>query len=151
MKEANKKDSVKYLFMGVVTADLGMLLIGLGGWNDLNLETRMLSYVGGGILFLSGLFFIWIDAVRMAVVRHGPVLTSEGTCLGKFELNGYLFEAYERGINNGASEFRLLSSPPVNPEQEAAFIRYLVNEGLIEIMWPNMSGQIEEEAGWAFL
>jgi len=45
----------------------------------------------------------------------------------------------------------LLSSPPVNPAQEAAFIRYLVNEGLVEAMWPNISGQIEEEANWAFL
>jgi hypothetical protein len=151
MKKANSEDSVKYLFMGIVTADLGMLLIGLGGWTTLNLETRILSYVGGGVLFLSGLVFIWIDAIRMTVERRGRVLTSEGNYLGEFELNGHLFEAYERGINNGASEFRLLSTPPVNPVQEAAFIRYLVNEGLIATMWPNMSRQIEEEASWAFL
>jgi hypothetical protein len=151
MKEANRRDSVKYLFMGVVTADLGMLLIGLGGWSTLNLETRILSYVSGGILSFSGLVFIWIDAIRMTVARCGRVLTSEGNYLGEFELNGYLFDAYERGINNGVSEFRLLSTPPVNPVQEAAFIRYLVNEGLIEIMWPNMSRRIEEEASWAFL
>jgi hypothetical protein len=151
MKEANTKDSARYLFMGVVTADLGILLIGLGGWNALNFETRMLNYVGGSILFLSGLVLICIDATRIKVAWNRPALTSEGTYLGKFELNGHLFEAYERRANNGAREFRLLSSPSVNPAQEAAFIRYLVNEGLIEAMWPDMSGQIEEEANWAFL
>jgi hypothetical protein len=30
--------------------------------------------------------------------------------LGKFQLNGYLFEAYERIGNNGGKEFRLVSS-----------------------------------------
>ncbi|MBV8223814.1 MAG: hypothetical protein JO232_01340 [Verrucomicrobia bacterium] len=151
MKEANRKDSARYLFLGLVMAELGMLLIGLGGWNALYFQTRMLNYAGGSILFLSGLVLIWIDARRMKVACNGSGLTSEGTYLGKFELNGHLFEAYERRANNGASEFRLLSSPSVNPAQEAAFIRYLVNEGLIEAMWPNMSRQIEEEANWAFL
>jgi hypothetical protein len=150
MKETNRRDSARYLFMGLVTAELGMLLIGLGGWNALYFETRMLNYAAGSILFLSGLVLIWIDARRMKVAWNGPALTSEGTYLGKFELNGHLFEAYERRANNGASEFRLLSSPSVNPAQEAAFVRYLVNEGLIEAMWPNMSRQIEEEANWAF-
>ena len=137
--------------MGVVTADLGILLIGLGGWNVLNSETRMLNYAGGSILFLSGLVLIWIDARHSKVAWNGPTLTPEGIYLGKFELNGHLFEAYERRTNNDTSEFRLLSSPSVNPAQEAAFIRYLVNEGLIEAMWPDMSRQIEEEANWAFL
>lgn len=142
MRAVNRKDSAKYLFIGIVIADLGMLLIGLGGWSALNFEARMWNYVGGSVLFLSGLVFIWIDAICMTVARNRPVLTFEGNYLGKFELNGHLFEAYERGVDNGASEFRLLSSPALNPAQEAAFIRYLVNEGLIEVMWPKMSRQI---------
>jgi hypothetical protein len=42
-------------------------------------------------------------------------------------------------------------SPSVSPALEAAFIRYIIHEGLIEDLLPQMSNQIEEEAGWAFL
>ena len=38
----------------------------------------------------------------------------------------------------------------MDSEQEAACIRYLVNEGLIEELWPKMSQRIKEEADWAF-
>jgi hypothetical protein len=38
----------------------------------------------------------------------------------------------------------------MEPEREAACIRYLVNEGLIEELWPQMSQKIKEEADWAF-
>ena len=114
-------------------------------------ETRILIYVGGSLLFLSGLFLIWIDANRLAAVRYVPALESRGMYLGKFQLNGYLFEAYERQGNNGGKEFRLVSSPSVSPAREAAFIRYIIQEGLIENLWPQMSKQIEEDANWAFL
>jgi hypothetical protein len=61
MQETNKRDSVWHLFAGVLAADLGMLLIGLGGLDALKTETRILIYVGGSLLFLSGLFLIWMD------------------------------------------------------------------------------------------
>lgn len=150
MQKTNKRDSVWHLFAGVLAADLGMLLIGLGGWDVLKTETRILIYVGGSLLFLSGLFLIWIDATRMAALRHEPALEFTGTYLGKFQLNGYLFEAYEREGHNG-KEFRLVSSPSLSPAREAAFIRYIIQEGLIENLWPQMSKQIEEDANWAFL
>jgi hypothetical protein len=150
MKEVNRKNSATYLFMGVVIADLGILLIAVGGWDALNFATGILNYVGGSILFLSALILIWIDA-RLTVARDEPVLESKGSYLGKFRLNGYLFEAYERGTDNGAREFRLLSTPSISAAQEAAFIRYMVHEALIEVMWPKMSRQIEEETHWAFL
>jgi hypothetical protein len=149
MKESNRKDSV-FLIMGVVMSELGMLLIGLGGWDGLNFETRMLIYVCGSITCLAALLLIWIDAINMAIGGNQPALISRGSYLGKFRLNGYLFEAYEQGADNGVRQFRLISSPSVNPAREAAFIRYLVHEGLIESMWPEMSRQIEEEANWAF-
>jgi hypothetical protein len=38
----------------------------------------------------------------------------------------------------------------MDPEREAAVIRYLINEGLSESMWPQISNRIEEEAIWAF-
>jgi hypothetical protein len=151
MQKTNKRDSVWHLLAGVLMAELGMLLIALGGWDALKTETRILVYIGGSLLFLSGLFVIQIDAIRLPVVRHEPALKSIGTYLGNFQLNGYLFEAYERQANNGGREFRLLPSAPVNPVQEAAFIRYMIHEGLIEDLWPQMSKRIEEEANWAFL
>jgi len=151
MQETNKRDSVWHLFAGVLAADLGVLLIGLGGWDALKTEMRILIYLGGSLLFLSGLFLIWIDAVRLAALNHEPALESTGTYLGKFQLNGYLFEAYEREGNNAGKEFRLVASPAVSPAREAAFIRYIIQEGLIENLWPQMSKQIEEDANWAFL
>jgi len=151
MQETNKRDSTWYLFAGVLAADFGMLLIALGGWDALKTETRILIYVGGSLLFLSGLFLIWMDAIRLAALRHEPALESTGMYLGKFQLNGYLFEAYEREGDNGGKEFRLFSTPPVSPAREAAFIRYIIQEGLIYDLWPQMSKQIEEEANWAFL
>jgi hypothetical protein len=39
----------------------------------------------------------------------------------------------------------------VSAKQEAACIRYMVNEGLIEEFWPDMNKKIKEEADWAFL
>jgi hypothetical protein len=151
MQETNNRDSIWLLFAGVLAADLGMLLIGLGGWDALKTETRILIYVGGGLFFLSGMFLMWIDAIRLAALRQVPALESTGRYLGKFQLNGYLFEAYEREGDNGRKEFRLVSSPSVSPGREAAFVRYLLEEGLIENLWPQMSKQIEEEANWAFL
>jgi hypothetical protein len=38
----------------------------------------------------------------------------------------------------------------MEPEREAALIRYLINEGLSEQIWPQISRRIEEEATWAF-
>ena len=150
MKEANRKNSATYMLMGVVIANLGMLLIALGEWNSLNGETRILHYVGGSILFLSGLILIWTDA-RLTVSRNEPLIKPKRSDLGKFRLNGYVFEAYEQGAGNGARKFRLLSSPSVDPAREAALIRYMVHEGLTEVLSPKMRRQIEKEAKWAFL
>jgi hypothetical protein len=79
------------------------------------------------------------------------ILFTLGVVTGRFRLNGYSFEAYEREGENGSKQFRLVSSAKVNPEREAACIRYMVNEGLIEDLWPEMSKKIKEEADWAFL
>jgi hypothetical protein len=144
-----RKNSAMCLLIGVVIADLGMLLIGLGAWDALNGEMAILNYVGGSILFLSGLILVWIDA-RLTVTRTKPVKPKRSD-LGKFRLNGYVFEAYEQGVDNSVRKFRLLSSPSVDPAREAAFIRYMVHEGLTEVMWPKMRRQIEEKAKWAFL
>ncbi len=132
-------------------AELGMLLIALGGWDALVTETRILIYVGGGLLFIIGLVAIQIDAIRLPAVRHESALKATGRSLGKFQLNGYSFRAYERQTKDGGKEFRLVSSPSMDSVREAAFIRYLIREGLIENLWPQMSKQLEREADWAFL
>ena len=104
-------------------------------------------YVAGFIAFLGGAYPIWRDLI--ASEAHS-LARPKGKFLGEFRLNGYFFEAYERDGGNGSKQFRLLSSPNMDPDQEAACIRYLVNEGLIEELWPRMSGKIKEEASWAF-
>jgi len=58
MQESNKRESVWDLFSGVVLADLSILLIGLGGWDVLKNDTRILIYVSGSVLLLCGLFLI---------------------------------------------------------------------------------------------
>ena len=57
---------------------------------------------------------------------------ADGVYLGKFNLNGYTFKAYERETVDGSRQFRLSAFPSITCEQEAALIRYLVNEGLVE-------------------
>ncbi len=59
MQEPNKRESVWDLFSGVVIADLSILLIGLGGWDVLKNDTRILIYVSGSILLMCGLFLIF--------------------------------------------------------------------------------------------
>jgi hypothetical protein len=139
-ENVQRKDSV-FLIVGVVMAELGILLIALGGCDASNFETRMPLYICGSITCSIGL---------LAVAWTEPAPISSGGYLGKFQLNGYLLEAYEQEADKGVIEFRLISSPSVNPAHEAAFIRYMVQEGLIEAMWPEMSSRIEEEASWAF-
>ena len=71
-------------------------------------------------------------------------------CFEGFYLNGHFFQPYEQLISTEQKKFRLLSRPPMEPEREAAVIRYLINEGLSERMWPLISRRIEEEASWTF-
>jgi hypothetical protein len=99
---------------------------------------------------LSGLSLIWLDTINLSVASKESPLTANGVYLGRFKLNNHSFEAYERAANDGRAEFRLVGSPWIDPAKEAAVVRYMVNEGLIENMWPQMSKQIEEDANWAF-
>jgi hypothetical protein len=84
------------LFSGVVIADLSILLIGLEGWDALIIEARILIYVTGSLLLLCGLFLIWKDAIEVAAAQHEWIVEYEGTYLGRFQLNDYLLQAYER-------------------------------------------------------
>lgn len=151
MQEAKKRDSVWRLLAGVALAEMGMLLIAFGGWYALKAEARIIIYVGGGLLFLSGLLAIRIDAMEWPAVSQTSLLQAQGKYLGNFRLNGYSLRAYERQTTGGGKEFHLVSFPSMGHLREAAFVRYLIQEGLIEDLWPKMSRQIKEEARWAFL
>jgi hypothetical protein len=100
---------------------------------------------------ISGLFLIWNARRESAFSARGVLATSEGNFLGRFRLNCYTFEAYEQNGLYGNKELHLVASPRISSEQEAACIRYLVNEGLIEEFWPQMSRKIIDETNWAFL
>ena len=115
-------------------------------------------YLGTWIALCAGGFVLWF--IGFASTKHlasaGLLMKSElagnsrELCLEKFYLNGYFFQPVEQETSNGWKQFRLSSTPPLNPDHEAAVIRYLINEGLSEKMWPPISRRIEEEANWAF-
>ena len=69
--------------------------------------------------------------------------------LEEFYLNGLMFRPYEGITASGRRQFRLSSTPELSPEREAATIRYLIDEGLSETMWPQIGKRIEDEASWA--
>ena len=74
----------------------------------------------------------------------------EGGHLGSLWLNGRYLVAYEKKVRGGRKQFRLTGSVPLRPEREAALIRYLVVEGFVDRLWPQLSESIEEETSWAF-
>jgi hypothetical protein len=133
---------------------IALILIGLGESHRFELWLRCLIYVVGFALFLSGIFLMRKDQLSAPQFPEEPTLEPpepEGVYLGSFDLNGYSFKAYECQIAKDGRQFRLISFPPLTPEREAAFIRYIVNESLIENMCQGTSKKIEEEAAWAFL
>jgi hypothetical protein len=137
---------------------LGYILIIVGiGLIDFSETQTLKSWVQVGICAtgvlapISGLFLIWKARSESALSARGVLAKSEGNFLGRFRLNRYTFEAYEQNGLYGNQELHLVSSPRISSEKEAACIRYLVNEGLIEELWPQMSRQIIEETDWAFL
>jgi hypothetical protein len=115
-------------------------------------------HLGTWVVLCAGGFVFWF--IAFASTRHdasaGPQAKSElagssrELCLKQFYLNGYFFQPVEQETSNGRKQFRLSSTPPLGPDREAAVIRYLINEGLSERMWPQISRRIEEEANWAF-
>jgi hypothetical protein len=104
---------------------------------------------GGFLFWLIG--FVFMECGAPAEPNAQSRTGSPGeSCFMKFYLNGNFFQPYEQHTFGGRKQFRLLATPQLSPEREAAIIRYLINEGLTEKMWPRMSQRIEEEANWAF-
>jgi hypothetical protein len=105
---------------------------------------------GGFMFWLIGFAFAGKGAPANTQLRHKFPEGSGELCLREFYLNGRFFQPVEQETSNGRKLFRLSSTTPLSSDCEAAVIRYLINEGLSEKMWPEISRRIEEEANWAF-
>jgi len=151
MLKARREPSGRPICLGIFLAYVGIALIGFGGWYSLKPSLRWLIYLAGFTIFLAGLFLIWKDLLNAPGYPGDPISSRDGHFLGEFELNGHFFRAYEIESAQDGRQFRLFSSPQLTPEREAAFIRYIVNEGLLEDFWQGLSKKIKEEATWAFL
>jgi len=140
---------------GIPAACLGILLliaiISLVVWCEYktnHIIAWIVVCVGGVVFWFIGLAAAGSgtpDQSKSALTR-----SSAESCFTQFYLNGYFLQPYEQQTSTGVKQFRLSATPQMNPEREAALIRYLINEGLTEKMWPRISQTIEEEAYWAF-
>ena len=143
------------LLIGILVAEAGTALVGFGEWDPMETGARMPFYAAGLFLLAVGMLLIWQEPLSALMV--GAETSPDGTAskpkvrlLGRIDLNGHYLEAYEEEDDQLGRRFRLRSFPPIGPESEAGFIRYLVREGFIEKRWPGLSTHIQEEASWAF-
>jgi hypothetical protein len=151
MQKCVKAGTSFRLYTGTAVAVMGIVLLGLGQWTLLDSWISTAIFVVGFIACLYGFFLIWKDLLLdVGCPRESPSRV-EGKFLGAFHLNGCYFRAYEQPGENGSKRFRLVSWPQYSAEREAACIRYMVHEGLVEEFWPQMSEKIKSEANWAFL
>lgn len=127
-----------------------MVLTTLGTFDALHIWIRFLIYLAASILCVGGVFLIGEPSPTRPALQDEATTAAKSDGLGTFYLNGHSFTPYEKEMDDGGRQFRLLSHPSVNPEQEAAIIRYMVHEGLIEEMWPQLTQKIQSEANWAF-
>jgi hypothetical protein len=126
---------------------LGIALIGYGRWQNLDISNGWPVYPAGSIFCLAGMHYLGSeDPSREPAYNKDPQLGSKYVCLGRLALNGHSIRAYEIETDQGNKRFRLVSIPAVTHEKEAALIRYIVNEGLMENISQGMSEKIEEEA-----
>jgi hypothetical protein len=152
MRTIPEKSATVQLVIGIVLAEAGAALVGCGEWNLLQIGSPLLFYAIGFLLFVVGIFLIWKEPLSAMFVEEALPISATAKCkiLGRIDLNAIYFEAYEEETGQGGKRFRLRSFPPIGPEREAGFIRYLIHEGFIEKRWPRLSEKIQEEAGWAF-
>jgi hypothetical protein len=106
--------------------------------------------VGGVVFWFVGFAVTGSGARDRSITKAALMGNSSELGFMKFYLNGHLLQPYEQQTLTGVKYFRLSAIPEMSPEREAALIRYLINEGLTEKMWPQISQKIEEEAIWAF-
>jgi hypothetical protein len=143
------------LLVGVLLAEAGIVLLGFGEWDPKDTGAWMPFYAAGFLSLAVGMSLIWKEPLSALMIADetppdGAAGKPKVRLLGRIDLNGYYLEAYEEEADHLGRRFRLRSFPPIGPESEAGFIRYLIREGFIEKRWPRLSALILEEAGWAF-
>src|SRR6478672_2169840 len=110
MPTIREKSSTVQFFTGIVLAGAGVALVGCGAWDLLQVESPMFWYAMGFLLFAVGIFVNWKEPLSALVVEDEPMMVSAtGKCtfLGRIDLNGIYFEAYEEQTDKGGKRFRL--------------------------------------------
>jgi hypothetical protein len=84
-KIPNGKSAWQFI-AGILMADAGLFLFGLGDWDALHEETRILVYGGGVLSLLSGFLMIWLDTIRLSEKRERSAFTANENYFGRFKL-----------------------------------------------------------------
>lgn len=135
MRTIRERSASVQLLIGIVLAEAGVALVGCGEWDPLQVGRPLLFYAIGSLLFVAGMFLILKKPLSAKIVEEEtmPISTKgKHKILGRIDLNDTYLEAYEEETGHGDKRFRLKSFPPISPEREAGFIRYLIHEGFIE-------------------
>ena len=65
-KATAERDSGWPLLLGLLMADIGLLLIAFAGGDALGARTQTLFYSSGAILCFAGLALIWVGTIKLA-------------------------------------------------------------------------------------
>ena len=147
MRTTRESNLIWAACLGAVLAMVTATAAVWSGYKMYHLATWFVVCAGGFAFWFIGFTSIGDGAPASP---HRKCGNTEKLHFEEFYLNGFLFRPYEEMTPNGRKQFRLSSTPELSAEREAAVIRYLINEGLSETIWPRVSKRIEEEASWAF-
>jgi hypothetical protein len=65
---AEKRKSGSHLRDGLLTANVGLLLMLFSEWEALREEWHALLYIGGGTLCVAGIILVWIGVLNLAAL-----------------------------------------------------------------------------------
>jgi 4-amino-4-deoxy-L-arabinose transferase-like glycosyltransferase len=150
MQKPRQSNGTGALYLGTLLLIVILSVLLWSEYKTYHLGTWIVLSAGGVVFWLIGIASSRHSTSASPQVKAEPAESSSELCLKEFHLNGYFFQPVEQETSTGRKQFRLSSTPPLGPDREAAVIRYLINEGLSERMWPQISRRIEEEANWAF-
>jgi threonine/homoserine/homoserine lactone efflux protein len=75
-KPTDERDSGWPLLLGLLMADVGLLLIAFAGWDALRARAQALFYSSGAVLCFAGLVLIWIGTIKLADRRDLPAASA---------------------------------------------------------------------------
>ena len=150
MQKSQESNGSGALYLGTLVLIVIVSVVVWSGYKTYHLGTWLVLCAGGFVFWFVGFASSRHSASASSQVKSKPAVGSRELCFKEFYLNGDFFQPFEQETSNGRKQFRLSSTPPLGSDREAAVVRYLINEGLSERMWPQISRRIEEEANWAF-